>query len=103
MQGWSRLGRGANHGIFFLGTAAGILLGLRFNVFALVPTILIAIVGIVLIERELRVIIFTAVGTVVLLQFGYIGGCVLPAMLVHFGCTSDRQMNQRDQAETLKS
>lgn len=69
--------------LFTVGTVAGILLGLRYNVFALVPANLIAPVAIVLMGHGLRVIVFTAVGTVVLLQLGYIGGCVLRAMLVH--------------------
>ena len=68
---------------FTVGTVVGILLGLRFNVFALTPAILIATVAIVLRSHGLRVIVFTAVGTVVLLQLGYLGGCVLRAMFVH--------------------
>lgn len=88
---------------FIIGTVAGILLGLRFRVFALVPAILIATVFVVLFGHGLPVITFTEVGTVVLLQIGYIGGCILLAMLVHLDFTSDRPTNQRDQTNALKS
>lgn len=65
---------------FTVGAVAGILLGLRFKVLVLVPAISIATVSIVLSGHGLRVIIPTVVGTVALLQFGYIGGCFLRAM-----------------------
>jgi hypothetical protein len=67
---------------FAVGTVAGLLLGLRFKLFVLVPAILIATLAIVLSSRGLRVIVFTEVGTVALLQVGYIGGCVLRAILM---------------------
>jgi hypothetical protein len=67
---------------FAAGTVVGILLGLRFKLFVLVPAILIATLAIVLSGRGLRVIVFTEVGTVALLQVGYIGGCVLRAILM---------------------
>lgn len=62
---------------FTVGAVAGILLGLRFKVLVLVPVVLIATVAIVLSGHGLRVIVFTEFGTVVMLQVGYIGGCVL--------------------------
>jgi hypothetical protein len=67
---------------FAVGTVAGLLLGLRFKLFVLVPAILIATLAIVLSSRGLRVIVFTEVGTVALLQVGYIGGCVLRVILM---------------------
>jgi len=67
--------------LFTIVTVAGIMLGLRFKVLALLPAIFIATVTIILSGRGLRVIIPTVVGTVALLQVGYIGGCVLRAMI----------------------
>jgi hypothetical protein len=62
------------------GAIAGILLGLRFKVFVLVPAILLAVVVIILSSHGLKVIALTVFGTVVLLQIGYIVGCVLRVM-----------------------
>jgi hypothetical protein len=77
--GW---GAGIMLVFFAVGTVAGLLLGLRFKLFVLVPAILIATLAIVLSGRGLRLIVFTEVGTVALLQVGYIGGCVLRAILM---------------------
>ena len=76
-------------GYFAVGAVAGILLGLlRFKIFILVPAILVATVTVILIGGELREIIFTELGTVALLQVGYIVGSVLAAVLR--GPPSDR-------------
>ncbi len=63
-----------------IGTIAGILLGLRFKVFVLVPAILIATIVIIASGHELKVTALTVFGTVVALQIGYIAGCVLRVM-----------------------
>ncbi len=63
-----------------IGTIAGILLGLRFKVFVLVPAILIAMIVIIASGHELKVTALTVFGTVVALQIGYIAGCVLCVM-----------------------
>jgi hypothetical protein len=64
-----------------VGAFAGIMLGLRFNVFVLVPTILLAVVVITLSDianrQSIGVIVITALATVVLLQIGYLGGRIL--------------------------
>jgi uncharacterized membrane protein len=66
---------------FTVGAFAGILLGLRFNVFVLVPTILLAIMAITLSDianhQSIRVIVITTLATVVLLEIGYLGGRLL--------------------------
>jgi len=56
-----------------IGSIAGILLGLRFKVFILVPAILIAAGAIVAAGHDLVV---TFLATVALLQIGYLVGCV---------------------------
>ena len=64
-----------------IGTVAGIVLGLRFNVLVLVPAILAATTIITLSDvasrQNVRVIALTAFATVVLLQVGYIAGRIL--------------------------
>ena len=64
-----------------VGTFAGIVLGLRFNVFVLVPAITIAIAAIALSDlarhQNISMIAVTALATMVLLQIGYLGGRVL--------------------------
>jgi hypothetical protein len=47
----------------------------------LLPAILVATVAIILVGGELRVIVFTELGTVALLQVGYFVGSVLAAVL----------------------
>ena len=57
----------------------GILLGLRFKVFVLVPASVLATV-VVIVSRsghELGMIVLTLVGTLVALQMGYIAGSIL--------------------------
>jgi hypothetical protein len=60
-----------------IGTLAGILLGLRFKVFVLVPAILIAACAIIVTGHGLKVIVLTALATAAVLQIGYILGCVV--------------------------
>jgi hypothetical protein len=61
-----------------IGTVAGILIGLRFSVFALIPATLLA-TGVIIVtdQHGPRIIAITVFGTVVLLQIGYIVGCVV--------------------------
>jgi len=61
------------------GVFVGIILGLRFRVFALIPAILLAAAIIVLAGsgQKLSAIVLILVGTVVSLQIGYIAGCML--------------------------
>lgn len=67
-----------------IGLIGGTLLGLRFKVLALLPTILFATSGVavngIVSGHGLKVIALTAFGTVALLQLGYVVGCVLKAM-----------------------
>jgi hypothetical protein len=62
-----------------IGTIAGILLGLRFKVFVLVPAILIAACAIIVTGHGLKAIVLTVLATAALLQIGYILGCVVRA------------------------
>ena len=62
-----------------IGTIAGILLGLRFTVFVLVPASLLAIGAIILNGHGLKMIILTGIGTFASLQIGYIVGCIARA------------------------
>ena len=66
-------------GFLIIGTIAGILLGLRFKVFVLVPAILIAAGAIVAAGRGLKVTVLTMLATAALLQIGYVVGCVIRA------------------------
>jgi hypothetical protein len=63
------------------GTFVGIILGMRFNVYVLVPAITLAIAAITLSDiathQNVRVTAVTTLATVVLLQIGYLGGRVL--------------------------
>ena len=60
-----------------IGTLAGVLLGLRFKVFILVPFILIFACAIVATGVALKPISLTILATAVLLQIGYILGLVV--------------------------
>ena len=61
-----------------IGTMAGILIGLRFSAFALIPATLLATVAIIVTDQHgPKIIALTVLGTVVLLQIGYIAGCVV--------------------------
>ncbi|HXW28283.1 MAG TPA: hypothetical protein VEK55_02885 [Xanthobacteraceae bacterium] len=62
---------------FAVGTIAGLLLGLRFKVFLLVPATLITAFAIVATVHGARAIAVTMLATTALLQVGYILGCVL--------------------------
>jgi len=60
-----------------IGTIVGILLGLRFKVFILLPVILVATGAIIVAGHGLKVIVLTAVATAVVLQIGYVLGCAV--------------------------
>jgi hypothetical protein len=67
---------------FVIVPIAGILLALRFKVFVLVPATLLAASLIVAISHEPKLTIaLTVVGTVALLQIGYIAGIIARALL----------------------
>jgi hypothetical protein len=67
---------------FVIALIAGILLALRFKVFVLIPASLLAAAVIVAISRQPELTIaLTVVGTVVLLQIGYIVGVIARALL----------------------
>jgi hypothetical protein len=67
---------------FVIGTITGILLGLRFKVFVLGPATLIAAAVIVASGHQSNLATaLTVLGTVVLLQIGYLVGCILPALV----------------------
>jgi hypothetical protein len=61
------------------GVLIGILLGLRFKVLVLVPASVLATIVIIVIGsgHELSVIVLTLIGTLVVLQLGYLAGSVL--------------------------
>ncbi len=69
------------HVFLIVAAFVGIILGLRFNVFVLVPVILLAIALITLREiatgQSAGVILLATFAAVVLLQIGYIAGSVL--------------------------
>jgi len=58
-------------------TLSGILLGLRFKVFVLVPAILLAMGVLIASSHELKMITLTLFGTAVSLQIGYLMGCIV--------------------------
>ena len=60
-----------------IGTLAGVLLGLRFKVFVLVPFISIIACAIIATGHGLKAIALTILATAVLLQIGYILGLVV--------------------------
>jgi hypothetical protein len=67
---------------FVIAPIAGILLALRFKVFVLIPASLLAAAVIVAISRQPKLTTaLTVVGTVVLLQIGYIAGMIARALL----------------------
>jgi hypothetical protein len=67
--------------LFIVSAFAGLILGLRFNIFALVPAILLAIVVITLSDiathQSVATILATVFAFAVLLQIGYMVGRVL--------------------------
>jgi hypothetical protein len=60
-----------------IATIAGILLGLRFKVFVLVPAVLIAAGVVIITGHGLKLIILTVLATTALLQMGYTIGRVV--------------------------
>lgn len=62
-----------------IGTIVGILLGLRFKVFVLVPATLIIACAVVATMHGGKTIAFTVLATTALLQTGYVLGCVAHA------------------------
>jgi len=60
-----------------IGTIVGILLGLRFKVFILVPVILVAAGAIIVCGHGLKATVLTVVAAAVVLQIGYILGCAV--------------------------
>ena len=76
-----RLSYGGQHVVFLIiGTIAGMLLGLRFKVFVLIPAILIATGVTIASGYELKMIALTVLGTAVSLQIGYLMGCIVRVM-----------------------
>jgi hypothetical protein len=69
----------------FIGAMAGILLGLRFKVFVLIPATLIAACTIIAMGHGFKAIVLTTLTTAALLQIGYVLGCVVR---VHVGAIS---------------
>jgi hypothetical protein len=88
-------------------TFAGVLLGLRFNIFVLVLAILLAIAAITLRDIATRqsvvVILVTAFAAVVLLQIGYIVGRVLKAAIQARWPTWTLMGHRRPKSEPTKS
>ena len=64
---------------FAIGAIVGILLGLRFKVFVLVPATLTTAFAIVATLHEARTIAVTILATTILLQIGYVLGCIAHA------------------------
>jgi len=62
---------------FTIGTIVGILLGLRFKVFVLVPATLIIACAIIATGHGAKAIAITMLATIALLQVGYVLGCVV--------------------------
>jgi hypothetical protein len=63
--------------LLIVGLIIGILLGLRFKVFVLVPAILIAAGAVVVAVHGLKLIVLTAPAIAALLQIGYVVGSVV--------------------------
>jgi len=62
-----------------IGTIVGTLLGLRFKVFVLVPATLITALAVVATLHGARTIAITMLATTILLQIGYVLGCIAHA------------------------
>jgi hypothetical protein len=60
-----------------IGTIVGILLGLRFKFFVLIPATLVAACAIIAISHGIKTIAATTLATSALLQIGYVLGCVI--------------------------
>ena len=92
---------------FLIGTAfVGIILGLRFNVFVLVPAILLAIALITLTgiatHQSAGAILFVTFAAVVLLQIGYFAGRVLK-VAIQARWPTWTLMGHRRRSESTKS
>ena len=85
----------------------GTVLGLRFNVFVLVPAILLAIAVIALRDIATRqsvgVILVTTFATVVLLQIGYIAGRVVKVATQTYSPIWALMRHRRSKSELTKS
>ena len=75
------------------GTIAGVLLGLRFKVFALIPATLLAAGVVIVTGGGLRVVALTVFGTIVLLQIGYFAGRVVRFYVRAVGTNGGAQLN----------
>jgi hypothetical protein len=68
-----------------VGALAGIIFGLRCNVFVLIPAIAVAITAITLSDiathQNIKVMVVTTLATAVLLQIGYLGGRFLKVVV----------------------
>ena len=62
-------------------TIVGVLLGLRFKVFILVPVILVVMGAIIAGGHGLKMIVVTVVAAAVVLQIGYVLGCAVRVYL----------------------
>jgi len=82
-----------------IGTLAGVLLGLRFKVFVLVPFILIIAGAIIATGHGLKALALTILATAVLLQIGYMLGLVVR---VWAGRYLMKRKNPRDQPSKSK-
>jgi hypothetical protein len=60
-----------------IATITGILLGLRFKVFVLVPAVLIASGAVIITGHGPKIIALTMLAATALLQIGYIFGCIV--------------------------
>jgi len=64
---------------FLISGIVGILLGLRFKVFVLLPATLIASCTVIATGHSFKAIALTLLATAALLQIGYVLGCVIRA------------------------
>jgi hypothetical protein len=64
-------------GFLIIAAIAGILLGLRFKVFVLVPAVLIAAGVVIIIGQGLKMVALTMLAITALLQIGYFFGCIV--------------------------
>ena len=74
-------------------TIAGVLLGLRFKVFALIPATLLAAGVVIVTGGGLGVVALTVFGTAVLLQIGYFAGRVVRFYVRAAGMNGGTQLN----------
>ena len=84
---------GIMEAFLIVGTIAGILVGLRFKVFALFPVILLVAGVIIVTGHGLKVTTLTVLSTVALLQMGYLVGCAVRA---YFGTYTPASVQPTD-------